>query len=226
MNPLLVVLNPRRIPDCIRSISSLQIDRLWMQGFTRTQVQYELPPALELDLVEYDPIVFLADDTAPEQSALDAVLDLYAEVNRDRAVRGESPAVVTGFCNLDLESALVNITRRPFTNTRKSTVESYDFFSRRELEEAEEPVRTWFGGMCLTAIPRSVYDRFPYRGLPGRPSDFDLCCRLQTAGIPIYAPPGGFVLHVKERWNMPDQAPEKQLLVGKIPAEARFDPAG
>lgn len=214
MKPLLVVLNPRQIPTCIDAIETLDVDRLWMIAYTERELVAAIPAALEE--LDHDPIVFLSDDTIPTQGALEAVLDFH---------RGSSELVVTGFCNLDAESPFVNVTRRPFTG-RRSTPDSYDFYTYDDVVHSPRPVRSWFAGLALTCLSRELLAQFPIRNGRERPSDFDLSLRLQAADVPIYAPPAAFVYHVKERWNLPDQAAEKQLLIGKVPQEARLDLEG
>lgn len=210
--PLLVVLNPRRIPKCIAAIEELEIDRLWMTGYTERELIGAIPAALAG--LEHDPVLFLSDDTIPTQAALDAVLELQ---------EADPSSVATGYCNLDAGSPFVNLTRRPFTETRRSTAASYHFFTRGEAERHRSRIRSFFAGLALTCLSRELLENFPIRSAIDRPSDFDLSVRLQRYAVPIYAPPAAFVWHVKERWNLPDQAPEKQLLVGKVPQEARLD---
>lgn len=182
-----------------------------MVAWSEPQLEDAIPQALE-QAPDADPIVFLSDDTVPTQAALDAVLDLQAS---------DPSRVATGFCNLDAASEFVNVTRRPF-NRRRSTAEAYSFYLRDELARRRAPVRTWFTGFCLTAMSRDLYSYFPFQSR-GRPSDFDLSLRLQDADVPIVASPEAFVWHVKERWNLPDQATEKRVLVGEIAAEIRVD---
>lgn len=216
MKPLLLVLNPRRIPECIEAIEALKVDKAWLTGYTETQLEEAIPEVLAQ--TDHDPILVLSDDTVPTQEALDAVLDQWAAENSIR------PTVVTGYCNLDVTSQYVNVTRRPFT-TRHSTVDAYDFYSYAEMgdQHPDIPVRTWFAGMCLTCMSRDLWERFPFQTYQERSSDFALSLRLQEADIPILAPPKAMVWHVKERWNYLDQAPDRRLVVGEIPAETRLD---
>jgi hypothetical protein len=56
----------------------------------------------------------------------------------------------------------------------------------------------------------------------GGQMDYDLCYRLAQTGIPIVAPVGAYVHHVKERWCHMDRNPEKRLLVGKRPPKVSW----
>lgn len=211
MKPLLLVLNPRRIPECIEAIEALEIDKAWLTGYTERQLEQAVPEVL--DATDHDPILVLSDDTIPEQDALDAVLRLHQGQHY-------TEVVTTGYCNLDVTSQFVNLTRRPF-DTRHSTVEAYDFYTYAEMGDHDHPVRSWFAGMCLTCMSRDLWDRFPFQTYEGRSSDFMLSRRLQEQGIPILAPPAAMVWHVKERWNYIDQAPDKRLHLGAM--ETRLD---
>lgn len=217
MKPLLLVLNPRRIPECVDAIEQLAIDKAWLTGYTEPQLEQAIPDLL--DQVDHDPILVLSDDTVPEQPALDSVLHRWRESSEIR------PTVATGFCNLDVVSQYVNLTRRPFT-TRHSTVEAYDFYTYAEMGDQPQdiPVRSWFTGMCLTCMSREHWDQFPFQTYEGRSSDFMLSLRLQDALVPILAPKDAMVWHVKQEWNkLDDSRPERRLLIGEIPAETRLD---
>lgn len=210
MNPLLLVLNPRRIPECIEAIERLDIDRAWLTGYTEPQLEEAIPDVLAA--TDHDPILVLSDDTIPTQQALDAVLTLWE--------RKRQPAVATGFCNLDVTSQYVNLTRRPFGSWH-STTDAYDFYTQAEIGDSLLPVRSWFTGMCLTCMSRDLWERFPFQTYEGRSSDFMLSRRLQHDNIPILAPTEAMVWHVKERWNLIDQAPDKRLHLGN--PETRLD---
>ena len=100
MKPLLIVLNPRRIPECVDAISALRIDKVWLQNYTETDISYVYPRVVEES--NHDLIGVLSDDTIPTQDALDAVLAI------------SDPSVVsTGWCPLDDESDLVNLSTEP-----------------------------------------------------------------------------------------------------------------
>lgn len=207
--PLLLVLNPRRIPECIEAIEALTIDKAWLTGYTEPELQHAIPDLL--DTVDHDPVLVLSDDTVPTQQALDVVLAQHEASNHKR------PAVATGFCNLDVTSQYVNLTRAPFRH-RHSTEDNYDFFTHAETVRT---LRSWFTGMCLTCMSRDLWDRFPFQTYQGRSSDFMLSLRLQDENVPIFAPSKGMVWHVKERWNYLDQAPDKRLILGA--RETRVD---
>lgn len=216
MKPLLLILNPRRIPECVEAISSLPIDKAWLQNYTEHKLIDVIPQVLaECD---HDLIGILSDDTAPTREALRAVLDA-----------AEPGCVITGWCNLDDRSSLVNLSREPLT-TNLPCEEAYTFPERAWVEDRDErTVRTYFAGHCLTFMWRSEWERFPWDchgGPPGYASDLILSWRLQQAGVPIIAARDGFVKHVKALWNYIDDTPGRELLIGKEPSGVRWDLQG
>lgn len=216
MKPLLLVLNPRRIPECVDAISSLPIDKVWLQNYTESELSDVIPDVLAQ--VPHDVIGILSDDTIPTRAALDEVLAL-AQPGR----------VTTGWCNLDDTSDLVNLSTEPLATSTPTTT-AYTFPTRAWVEaHYTREVPTYFAGHCLTFMDRDLWRRFPwecYGGPPGYASDLMLSWRLQEAGVPIVAARDGFVRHVKARWNYVDDTPGRQLLIGVEPSGVRFDLQG
>lgn len=216
MKPLLLVLNPRRIPECVAAISDLPVDKVWLQNYTEHELGDVIPGVLaECD---HDLVGILSDDTAPTRAALCAVLN--------EARPGQ---VTTGWCNLDDASELVNLSSEPLT-ADYPTATAYTFPTRAWVEDrTARSIRTYFAGHCLTFMWRDDWKRFPWAchgGPPGYASDLILSWRLQEAGVPIMAARDGFVRHVKARWNYVDDTPGRQLLVGVEPSGVVWDLQG
>lgn len=216
MKPLLLVLNPRRIIECVDAIAALPIDRVWLQNYTESELSDVIPGVIAA--CDHDVIGVLSDDAAPTAEALAAVLDLWTP-----------GGVITGYCNLDSDSPLVNLSSEPLA-TCSPTTTAYTFPTREWVEAWPEPrVPTYFAGHCLTFMGRDDWARFPWAchgGPPGYASDLMLSWRLQEAGVPIVAARDGFVRHVKARWNYVDDTPGRELLVGKEPARVVWDLQG
>ena len=215
MKPLLLILNPRRIPECVAAIKALPIDKVWLCNYTESELAGVIPGVLAA--CDHDLIGVLSDDTQPTPEALAAVLAL-ADI-------GE---VVTGYCNLDDASELVNLSSKPLTGcTPREGI--YTFPTRAQVEAALGPaVRTYFAGHCLTFMWRELWDRFPFAchgGPPGYASDLMVSWLLQEADLPIYAAREGFVRHVKARWNYIDETPGRSLLIGKEPSAIVWEEA-
>ena len=215
-DPLLAVMNPRRIPECIASLEALDVRKAWLSNYTEWELQ-EVIHALVLDRqVPFTHLLLVADDCIVTQQALDAVLELAQE-----------HPVATGYCRLDWSHPLVNITKRPL-HGHKPVVGAYDFYTLEEVQEWTEPVvPTGFVGFALTCMSRSMWSEFPFGAFGGAhqawSSDFHLSMRLRDAGVPMVAAREGLVGHLKREWNKLDKTPGRELLVGKEPAGVRFD---
>lgn len=186
MNDALVVMHPRRIPECVAAFAELDIDKLLMDGFTEWEIMQEAFPAvLEHD---YDWLWLASDDLVVRPQALAAV----------RALRDDSGApVVTGYSQFAHDDWRVNLTKAPLSATHPGD-NPYEFFQFHEVYGNPEPaVRSWFTGMALTGMSREDWRRFPFKVDfdPGWASDFNLSLRLQRADVPIVAARDGFCYH-------------------------------
>lgn len=201
MNPCLIVLNPRRIPECIHSIEALNIPRLWLTGYTEHQLaQGEFNQAIRD--TSYTHYLAISDDTIVTQDALDAVLALVPD-----------HPVVTGHCNLDNTEDRINLGKL-IGNLPVKT--AYSFITPAQLALLPDPAPTEFAGMCLTAMSRNMWDHYPFgcyghNTLTGYASDFHLCLRLKNAGVPIVAPHAARVHHLKAQWSEQDRTPGREL---------------
>jgi hypothetical protein len=212
--PLLIVMNPRRIPECMEAINDLPISKLWLERYTEHEISSILPDLI--DECDYDPIGILSDDGIPSRESLALVLQHYTE--------GE---VITGYCNLDETSDRVNLSTESLVIKSEATMDSYTMPSRDYIEShPDERIRSWFAGHCLTFMSRELWQKYPFIALGGgrgMQSDYYMCCRLQEDDVPIYAARGAFVHHVKTRVNEDDYAPGRELLIGVEPSLVRWD---
>ncbi len=180
------------------------LDVAYIQGAREAQALPEVTRLMQAG--GYDRYLIVADDVIVTPEAIQAVVDLSRE---------QPTSIVTGYCNLDAESTLVNITRT-YLKGDEPVVEAYDFYDVSELDVDSDWVCSGFAGFALTCIPAVLVDRVAplgWFGDDGYASDFHLSKRLERAGIPIIAPVAGFVHHVKERWNQPDKAHTKRLRI-------------
>jgi hypothetical protein len=202
MNPLLVILNPRQIPQCLDAFAALDIRKAFVTGYTERGLVDVLPDVFQRD--DFTHFVMISDDGVVRQDALDAVLRI-----------AEHAPVATGWCNLDAIEANVNLTRSPAPDG-PPLISSYDLYHFSEVLGYPTPeVPTYFTGMCLTAMSRDMWLKYPFEVFPeGNASDLRLSQRLVADDVPILAAREGFIYHVKETWNQSDTAAEKQLLIG------------
>ena len=185
MNDVLLVMNPRQIPECMEPLSDLPIQRIHLQGFTEAALASEgFPQALEYD---FDWYWVMSDDIIVRPQALEAV----------RTVRDLGHPVVTGYSQRSHTDWRVNLTRQPLM-AGSPGIAAYDFRTFAEIVSwPDRSVPTWFAGFSLTGMSREMWLRFPFEtfGDPGWASDFSLSQRLGLAGVPIMAAREGFAYH-------------------------------
>jgi hypothetical protein len=213
LRDVLIVLNPRRIPACLHAINSLNIDKLWLHRFSERQIAEMWQEQVWPRIQPYDRAFLISDDTLPRQHALDAVRSLLDDGHR----------VATGYSNLANNDLRVNLTREPLGPILGE--QAYDFYTMPEVQAwTATHGRTWFAGFSLTGMATHMWQRFPYRTANGdSAADYSLSQRLTQAGVPIQAHRDALIWHLKERWNRPDENPDKRLLVGVEPSDIRHE---
>lgn len=209
MRTLLMVMHARQIPECETAISSLKgIDIAWLTGYTESQLVQVIADLIES--TDYDRYSVISDDASPSQAALDLVLHLHDE---------HPQAVTCGIVNVDEASNLTTYNPQPLTGTIPA-LEAYSLTPYYDLLDLPPvPLRTYFHGMALATMTRSLWQRFPFgvfgEDSRGWASDFHQCLRLQAASIPILTHKHAFIRHHKAVANQSD--PTRPLLVGSIP---------
>lgn len=208
----LIVLNPRQIPACIQAIKALQIPTCWLSNMTEPQAAKAANA--QIQATTYDRYLLLSDDTLPTQACLDLILE----------TADAGHPVVTGYCNLDEHDHqdIYNLATNPLPPP-PPRVSSYQFITRAQVEQHGPIIPTTFAGLSLTLLTRDLWLQHPLHvSTNGGQMDYTLSYSLAQAGVPIVAPNGAYVHHVKERWNHMDRNPEKRLLVGTHPAHTSW----
>jgi len=216
---LVVVTNPRNIPDAMTAFRALSCDVAFVTGYTQAEAVEPMRALMAEQASRYDLFMVCADDCVVTQAAVDAVVRLLEDGH---------PAA-TGWCRLDRTHACVNLTTKPLRGN-VPTVDGYTWWRYDEVMAwADEVVPTHFMGMGLTAMPVELWQRFPYDVFTddgrGYSSDFHLSMRLRDAGVPMVAARSGFIDHLKERWLMADAAPHMRLLLGEVPQSVTIETA-
>jgi hypothetical protein len=186
MKPLLVIFNPRRIPDAMESLEALEIDKLWIRNYPFTEIIKFLPSLLaECD---HDAIGTLADDTIVPQQSLEMVLEAY-----------EPSSVYTGYCRLEEGNELVNLSKSPLVVQDVATIDCYDFATKFEVDSHKGLFRSYFAGDSMTFMSREMWAKYPLQtaGQSGAQTDYSMCVRLQQDDVPIWGVPGAFFEHLK-----------------------------
>lgn len=205
MSDLLVVMNPRKIRECVDAFRELPIDKLWLRNMTEWDIQEAWPKVMEY-AVDYDHLIIGSDDGIPRKHALAAV---------QRFLNKGAP-VVTGYSNFAANDLRVNIATR------------VDWYTLADVQSwVQETNEVYQLGFALSGMKTELWQRFPFRVYwdtpPGSRSDNVLSDRLNAAGIPILAARDAFVWHVKENWDQQDVEERKKLYVGVEPPSIQLE---
>jgi hypothetical protein len=186
MKPLLMVMNPRTIPQCMKAINALDIPKVFLKNWSERQLVDVIADVVES--ADFDTIGLLSDDTVPPQSSLDLVLDAF-----------EPSAVYTGYCNIDELDGNVNLSSKPLRIQEQAGADCYTFPTREHVEKGKGLFRSYFTGFAFTFMSRDMWLQYPFDcvGDPGYQSDYRLSVRLQQDGVPIWAPRGAFMEHLR-----------------------------
>jgi hypothetical protein len=181
-----MVMSPRNIEDCVNAISALEIDKVWLKHWTERELVDRIPEVVAES--DADVIGLVSDDVIPPQSALDLLLENF-----------EPSGVYTGYCNLDDASELVNLTASPLKDLENPSYESYGFVTREEVEAGRGLFRSYFAGFSMTFMSRELWVKYGFdpKGDPGYQSDYRLSLKLQADEVPVWAPVGAFMPHLK-----------------------------
>jgi hypothetical protein len=93
---ILMILQPRAIPEAIESLNTLDIEKVWFRGYTEMELEIVLNDFI--NDTDYDYYWIIADDVVVDNKPL--------EVLRPKLYEGE---VVTGYCKLYQTSNYVNL---------------------------------------------------------------------------------------------------------------------
>ena len=93
---ILMILQPRAIPEAIESLNTLDIEKVWFRGYTEMELEIVLNDFI--NDTDYDYYWIIADDVVVDNKPL--------EVLRPKLYEGE---VVTGYCKLNHSSDYVNL---------------------------------------------------------------------------------------------------------------------
>lgn len=97
---ILMVLQPRAIPEAIESLNTLDIEKVWFRGYTEMELETVLNDFIKD--TDYDYYWIIADDVVVDNKPL--------EVLRPKLYEGE---VVTGYCKINQASEFVNLSAKP-----------------------------------------------------------------------------------------------------------------
>lgn len=233
-----MVMNARDIPECINSIKALEIDKVWLRGFTETGLEARIREFIEK--TDYDRYLLVSDDVIVPAGTLDAL----------RRFEEKGP-VVTGWCNIFPGRDLAALELRPIDGTNRDfylrTRDEMPPFLVRPIKWAyrnsklarsiiDEPIyahfpkleeiwaqpelfRTYFVGWALTSIDRDTWLRYGFKysntDRAGHGSDQNFSLRAAADGLEMLCVRDAFVYHMHSMRN---------FIVGKVDPKVVFDP--
>jgi len=215
---LLVVLNPRRLPECMLSLEQIDAPKVWVRNYTELELECVIPEIIQE--TKFDYYVVISDDVIASTDAFKAVVSCLED----------GYTVATGWCNLDPKSEFVSLTKTP-PQMPYGTEQTYDWMTYDEVFASDNEIFvTFHPSMAMTGMSHSTWEWYPWRcfgknGKYGWAADLDLSIRLHQDGIPIVAPRGGFMYHTKPDWKLVDAQMyhRRRLYVDEEPAELVWD---
>jgi len=203
---VLMILQPRAIPEAISSLRGLAIDKAWFRAFDEPAVVAAVNDFVQQ--TRYTNYLIVADDVVVDQSALDCV--------REMLQRHEA---ATGYCHLAAGDERVNLTRSPvrMANGNHATWTDYDFLTIDEVRRHRGEFASGFGGWALSGMRRRLWLRYPMRvnGSTKAQSDHDTSLRMGRDGLEWWTHPAAYIHHLKEDANVSLQ---RDWIVDREPA--------
>jgi len=218
---VLMILQPRAIPEAIESLNRLDIDKVWFRGYTQTELEIHLNDFIEYS--DYDYYWLIADDVIVDEKPM--------ELLRPLLYGGK---VVSGYCKLSQESNQVNLSNqvlslwnidypRPYP-TKNHDREDRDFkrfnyssvSEYMDLEEAQshkDYFKTYFTGWSFTGASKEVWLKYPFQvSIWGSQTDAQFVMRfVGRDGGEIWTHPEASHIHLKENTEI---RLERNWLVG------------
>lgn len=213
MNNLLIVFNHRIIPRCLSALTSLKYKKAWIQYYNETNACKRLNEIVMNTM--FDNYILIADDVEPTQDTLDIVHSLSIQHN-----------LVTGYCKLAQDSDYANVCRSPVTqkNGVFATWADYEFYHLDEIKQFQvSKFVSWFGGWCMTSIPRELLLEYPIKTINECQSDYNFSYQIGRKGLHFVSHKDAYIEHIKENkdrslmsGNMVNKLIPRVIINGKI----------
>lgn len=207
MEPLIIILSPRDIPEVKAAVDSLPYDRLWIkyypafEAYPLAEKMFNAPEAR----YKYTHMILIIDDLVVMPEQLQTLIEdmlLLPDMFQDMSV-------VAGYCNIDTRkySVLSNVSLFDPPVMKPRTLDSYRFLTMSQIQsfknisdsgKSNHPFNPYLfmtpmNGFACWVIPRTVKDLFHFRN--DSPSGYDEmgCCwdvmscdQLRQLKIPIF----------------------------------------
>lgn len=224
MNPVLMVMHAREIPECLEAFHNLKgVDKVWFRGYT--EIELERVTSEFIRGSDYSHYLLASDDLIPTQKGLDEVLKGL-----------ESHDVFTGFSNMYPTSERVNLMLEGYSLGYRfsfwlyhkaanikiarmgvSATKAAWFARMAQIPKGE--FQTWFVGFSFTGMTRDLWLRFPFLCVHDRSgwgSDAVMSLRLARDFIPAYSNNEAFFYHLASAKNFIVGSVPKQTILEKI----------
>jgi len=221
MKTVLMIMNPREIPECLKAFKGLAIPKVWFKAFWQVQLEEVMNEWIRAH--PYDNYIIASDDLLPTQPALDVVLKGL-----------ESHEVFTGWCRFspgNPKSALIVNNGGPglvfgamfrlYHMTGMTIHNRLDYFKLLRFTEASaiaglpSEFLTSHVPFAFTGMRRELWLKYPYRcehsgrRPHGSSSDHMLSTRLRRDGVPMWAGRDAYFEHLRSLRN---------FVVGRVPS--------
>lgn len=67
MNPLLIIANPRQIPECIEAFRALDVRRAWLSNYTEWELVAVMDSIMRDESIHFSHAILCADDCVVSQ---------------------------------------------------------------------------------------------------------------------------------------------------------------
>ena len=133
---VLMILQPRAIPEAIESLNSLDIEKVWFRGYNEPELCNKMNDFVQQ--TDYDYYWVIADDVIVDNKPLEVLRPLLKHYE-----------VVSGYCRWNQESQYVNLLHTPIQCTYFSDHENWPFIQK--LHHANPNRHSW-----VKNIPPSI----------------------------------------------------------------------
>ena len=202
MKPLLVIFQPREIPEFLEATNKLKIDKLWLKFFPQEEA-YVTARVWFLEHTEYTHFVILPDDLIVTQdNILRLINDVYEDPDR----------IISGWCNntagpTDNEDTNFSLKLPPIQTVK---YDLYNFTPIINIRGGDIIMPVIHQGTALTFLPRDIVIQIPFRTY--LPPDLGLTYDLYDRGIIQYVDLRVRCLHLRHPHGILVNKREKQLI--------------
>jgi hypothetical protein len=184
-----MILQPRYILKCIRSLSELTIEKRWFVAMNNTLFPQEINKFIAS--TNFDNYLIISDDGIVTNEALNKVVELLEKVE-----------VATGWCQISKTIPYANLSTKPLTKKVRCpvTMKNYTCPTVQEVLNGPEVGITYFAGYCFTGMRRHIWLKHPQHPneYSGSQQDFELSWDLQKSGVTIRYHRDAFINHLRK----------------------------